>query len=74
MTFWDTFSLDLICFVIAVWFFNGGLTGQFFTGGRGGGQKLIASTRSRPARVLFLLIAIGLSIWLIIDLRRKIGF
>jgi hypothetical protein len=73
MDFWNTYWLDVGAFVLTTWLLIGALTGKFYTGGRGGGHRLVASTNSRSARLLFLVLAVGIVAWLIIDLGRKIS-
>jgi hypothetical protein len=68
----NRFWADLICAAIAIVFLNGAITGRFYTHGRGGRHKQIASVKSFQARIAFLLIAIGTAIWLIKDLRNKL--
>jgi len=50
---------DLMCLLVGIAFLNGALTGNFFSGGRGG-RRLILSVKSVPARIVFLLISIGM--------------
>ena len=73
MTILSDFWADLICLIVALVFVNGAMTGKFYSGGRGGPPKLIASVRSTGARIAFLLVATGLITWLVIDLRHKLG-
>jgi hypothetical protein len=70
---WTDYWADLIGLALALVFINGAMSGRFYTGGRGGGQKLIASVKSSSARVCFLLVAAGLVVWLVVDLRHKLG-
>ena len=53
-------------------FVNGALTGRFYSHGRGGPPKLIASVKSFPFRIFFLVVAACLFAWLIVDLRHKL--
>lgn len=63
--------LDLICLAIICVLVNGSLTGNFYTHGRSGRRKQIASIKSHPLRLVSLFLAIALSVWAIIDLRHK---
>jgi hypothetical protein len=72
MNILDRYWADLISLAIILVFFNGAITGNFYTHGRGGGRKLIAATKSLWARSIFLIFAIALTAWLIKDLRLKI--
>ena len=62
---------DLICGALAVVFLNAALTGQFYTHGRGGGQRLVASANSLTARIAFLIVAVLLVVWTVWDLKHK---
>ena len=67
----NLFWPDLICTALAFVFLNAALTGEFYTHGRGGGKKLIASTKSLTARIAFLIIAVLLVVWIVWDLKHK---
>ena len=68
-----TFWTDLLGLVMAIAFLNGAVTGEFHTHRKGGGHRVIDSVKSLPARVVFLLISLGIIVWLIVDLRHKVG-
>jgi hypothetical protein len=72
ISFWSTFWLDLMSFIVASWFLIGAFTGNFYTGGRGGGIRLVASTKSRLARLISLLIGVGIVSWVIVDIGHKL--
>jgi hypothetical protein len=63
--------IDFIASIIASWFLRGTLTGNFYTSGRGGGVRLVASIKSKLARFVFLLIGVGIVVWTVIDVRHK---
>lgn len=67
----NLFWPDLICAALAVVFLNAALTGRFYTHGKGGGRKLVASTKSLTARLVFLIVAALLVVWTVWDLKRK---
>jgi hypothetical protein len=69
---WGSLWIDLIGLSVALVLFNGSLTGRFYSHGRGSRKKLIASTDSPMATLLFLILALGISAWLVVDLRRKL--
>ncbi len=73
MVILNTFWIDLIYLAMVIAFFNGAITGQFHTNRKGGGRILIASVKSLPVRIAFLLISVAMIVWLIVDLRSKIG-
>jgi hypothetical protein len=50
---------DLMCLMVGIEFFNAAVTGNFYSGGRGG-RRLIASVKSVPARIAFLFISIAM--------------
>jgi hypothetical protein len=64
---------DLIGLALTLVLVNGAISGKFYTHGRGGGRRLIAFVKSSSARVGFLLVAAGLVVWLVVDLRHKLG-
>ena len=69
---WSTSWCDLVSFVLASWCLTAAVTGNFYTGGRGGGIRLVATVDSRPARVVLLLIRGGIVAMVVIDILRKI--
>lgn len=69
----NIFWPDLICLAIVCVLVNGAITGNFYSHGRGGPPKLIASVKSHRLRLVFLLLAAGLSVWVIIDLKHKLA-
>jgi hypothetical protein len=72
MNILDRFWLDLILCALAIVFLNGAITGNFYSHGRGGGPKLIASVKPFGARIGFLIVSIGMFLWLVLDLWHKI--
>ena len=62
---------DLFGIAFALVFLNGGLTGRFYTHGKGGPPKLIVSVKSPFVRAVFLIVALGLAGWIATDLARK---
>jgi hypothetical protein len=66
------FLADFIASIVASWFLRGALTGNFYTSGRGGGVWLVASIKSKLARLVLLLIGVGIIVWIVIDIRHKI--
>lgn len=68
----NVFWVDIICLAVAAAFLNGAITGNFYSHGRGGRRTLFASVKSSPARVVFLLVAIGVFAWVIRDFLQKI--
>ena len=72
MSAFNLFWLDIICLAVAAAFLNGAITGNFYSHGRGGRRTLFASVESAPARVVCLLIAIGVFAWVIKDSLHKI--
>jgi hypothetical protein len=64
---------DLICLAIICVLTNGAITGNFYSHGRGAPPKLIASVKSHRLRIVFLVLAAGLSVWVVIDLRHKLA-
>ncbi len=69
----NLFWLDVICLALICVLVNGALTGNFYSHGRSGRHRLIASIKSHRLRLVFLLLAVGLSVWVIIDLRQKLS-
>ena len=69
----NRFWIDLLCLAVLIALFNGAIRGQFYTNRKGGGRILIASVKSAPLRMMFLLVSLAMLVWLIIDLRSKIG-
>jgi len=56
---WSAFWYDLLFLVVASWCLSAAVTGNFYTGGRGGRIRLVAHVKSRLARVVFLLNGAG---------------
>ena len=73
MNLLNLFWLDLICLAIICVLINGAITGNFYSHGRSGPPKLNASVKSHRLRLAFLLLAAGLSVWVIFDLKHKLG-
>ena len=69
----NLFWLDLVCVGLICVLVNGAITGSFYSHGRGGPPKLIASMKSHRLRLFFLLVAAGLLMWVIIDLKHKLA-
>jgi hypothetical protein len=67
-----TFWRDLLFFVVGWWCLTAAVTGNFYTGGRGGGMRPIAIVTSRIARVLFVWIGAGIAALVITDILRKV--
>ena len=74
MKLFETLWPDLFGVAFARVFLNGGLRGAFYTHGKGGSPKLIASVKSPFLRFVFLMAAFGLVAWVVTDLKRKIQF
>jgi hypothetical protein len=72
MSFLNIFWLDLLALALAMVLFNGALTGRFYSHGRGGPPKLIWTVKSAGLRLIFLLFALPLVVWLVLDLRHKL--
>ena len=72
MKIWDTFWGDLLALAGALVLLNGALTGRFYTHGRGGPPKLIWTVKSAGLRALFLILALAICAWLVVDLTRKV--
>ena len=64
---------DLIGLTLALVLVNASLSRKLYTGGRGGGRRVIATIRSSLGRLGILIIAIVIVFWLVIDLRHKLG-
>jgi len=72
MRVWDAFWSDLLALAGSLVLLNGALTGRFYTHGRGGPPKLIWSVKSVGLRLLFLLLALTMCAWLVLDLQHKL--
>ena len=72
MNGFNAFWLDIILLAVAMFFFNLSITGKAYSHGRGGGRTLFASVKSSPARVICLLVAVGVFIWTIRDFIHKL--
>jgi hypothetical protein len=63
---------DLLALALALVLLNGSVTGRFYSHGRGGGPKLIGTFRSTALRIIFLLLAVSICVWLVFDMRHKL--
>ena len=63
---------DIVCVALGIVFLNGAITGSFYTHKRGGGHVLIAKVRSAPFRMLFLVLAVTLFVWVVYDARYRL--
>ena len=69
----NLFWIDIILLFVSMAFLKGGITGEFYSVGRGSLRAPIAKVKSVRARAIFLFIAAGLFTWVIQDFTRKIG-
>jgi hypothetical protein len=54
--------------------FRGGITGKFYSVGRGGARGLFATVKSIPIRIMFVALGLGLFVWLILDIKKGFRF
>jgi hypothetical protein len=47
-----------------------GITGRFYSVGRGGARGLVATIKSLPVKIVFILLGLGIFAWLIVDLKK----
>jgi hypothetical protein len=64
--------LDVFALVVASSLVIAAISGTFYTGGRGGGVKVALHIYSLPARFVLLLVGVGVDVWAVIDILRKI--
>lgn len=69
----NLFSVDIIGLFASMALLKGAITGEFYSVGRGGRRTPIAKISSVPARAAFLLVAGGLTAWVVQDFLHKIG-
>ena len=69
----NLFWIDLICLALICVFVNGAITGKCYIHGRGGDRAMIASVKPLWGRLAFLVVAGGLRLWVIVDLRHNFG-
>jgi hypothetical protein len=72
MNAFNLFWLDIICLAVGMALLDLAITGKTYSHGRGGGRTLFASVKSMPARILFLLFAIGVFAFAITDFIHKL--
>ncbi len=62
---------DIICLAIAMAFLDLAVTGKTYSYGRGGQRALLASVKSAPLRLGFLVSGIGVIAWVLRDFIHK---
>lgn len=72
MNFLSIIWFDLLALALALVLFNGALTGRFYSHGRGGPPKLVWTVESVGLRLIFLLLALSIIAYLVVDLRHKL--
>jgi hypothetical protein len=51
-----------------------GITGRFYSVGRGGARGLVSTNKSLPVKIVFILLGLGIFALLIIDLKKGFRF
>jgi hypothetical protein len=51
-----------------------GITGRFYSVGRGGARRLVSKIKSLPVKIVFILLGLGIFGWLIVDLKKGFRF